>query len=345
MPCRYCRISTTSSFSVSATTFTQGGYSLIQYSGITVPFGSSTRSTRTVYQGFFATYSRVRTFQGPGSSSKWSGICLADDATRALENSPHHRCGQFPGVGVLAARVVAAEQQRQPGAELRLAAVPERRARAGADAVRVGDVSQVGVVADLAQRHHDAQAGEGGDLGRQGAAAADDLAGGRLVVGWRAADGREGVGVAQREPVGGVLRGGDVGEPRRVKRGHEEVARAVAGEDPSGPVGAVGGRGQADQQQAGVRIAEPGHWAAPVGVVAVGSLLLARDPLAVPPQPRAVLAVGDRLANLVERFELVDGAGLCPAESFAGGYGIPFTVPDQWGIPPRARRACRRPWR
>ena len=45
-------IRTTSSFSVSATTFTQGGYSLIQYSGMTVPFGSSTRSTRTVYQGF-----------------------------------------------------------------------------------------------------------------------------------------------------------------------------------------------------------------------------------------------------------------------------------------------------
>ena len=52
MPWRYWRISTTSSFSVSATTFTQGGYSLIQYSGITVPFGSWTRSTRTVYQSF-----------------------------------------------------------------------------------------------------------------------------------------------------------------------------------------------------------------------------------------------------------------------------------------------------
>ena len=34
MPWRYWRISTTSSRSVSATTFTQGGYSLIQYSGM-----------------------------------------------------------------------------------------------------------------------------------------------------------------------------------------------------------------------------------------------------------------------------------------------------------------------
>ncbi len=77
MPWRYWRISTTSSRSVSATTLTQGGYSLIQYSGMMVPFGSSTRSTRTVYQSFFARYSRVRTFQGPGSSGKWSGAWWA----------------------------------------------------------------------------------------------------------------------------------------------------------------------------------------------------------------------------------------------------------------------------
>src|SRR5580658_6295142 len=129
MPWRYCRISTTSSRSVSATTFTQGGYSLIQYSGMMVPFGISTRSTRTVYQSFFARYSRVRTFQGPGSSGKWSGslvdILGPDDATRALENRPHHRRGQFAGVGVLPARVVAAEQQGQPVAQVRFASVPE----------------------------------------------------------------------------------------------------------------------------------------------------------------------------------------------------------------------------
>src|SRR5579862_3936408 len=112
MPWRYWRMRTTSSRSVSATTLTHGGYSLIQYSGMMVPFGISTRSTRTVYQSFFARYSRVRTFQGPGSSGKWSGvfvgvfvdICGPDDATRALENRPHHRRRQFAGVGVLAAR-------------------------------------------------------------------------------------------------------------------------------------------------------------------------------------------------------------------------------------------------
>src|SRR6185503_11135959 len=117
---------------------TQGGYSFTQYSGMIVPFGSSTRSTRTVYQGFFARYSRVRTFQRPGSSSKWSGMGGLDDATRAREYRPHHGGGQLAGVGVLAARVVAAEQQRQAVAEARFAAVAERgaRGRAAISAVR-----------------------------------------------------------------------------------------------------------------------------------------------------------------------------------------------------------------
>src|SRR5450432_3267114 len=73
MPCRYCRMSTTRSSGVTATTFTQGAYSFTQYSRITVPLGVSTRSTRTVYQGFFARYSRLSTFQTPGSSG-WPSL-------------------------------------------------------------------------------------------------------------------------------------------------------------------------------------------------------------------------------------------------------------------------------
>ena len=73
MPCRYCRINTTRSSAVTATTLTQGGYSLIQYFGMIVPLGSCTRSTRTVYQGSRARYSLVNTVQAPGSSSKLTG--------------------------------------------------------------------------------------------------------------------------------------------------------------------------------------------------------------------------------------------------------------------------------
>src|SRR5215467_14014776 len=264
MPWRYWRIRTTSSRSVRATTLTQGGYSLIQYSGMTVPLGSSTRSTRTVYQGFLARYSRVRTFQGPGSSGSFGlGMRGLDDATRAGEHGAHHGGGQLAGVGVLAARVVAAEQNREAVAEAGLAAVAERGAGAGADAVGGCEKSQVGVVADLAQRDDDADAGEGGQLGGQVAAAAGDLVGRRLVVGRGAAGGGDDVGVAQGEAVVGALRGRDVGEALGVEGGEEEVARAVAGEDAAGAVGAVRGGGQADQQQARVGVAEAGDGLAP----------------------------------------------------------------------------------
>ena len=134
MPWRYWRMRTTSSSSVSATTFTQGGYSLTQYSGMIVPFGSSTRSTRTVYQSFFARYSRDEHLPGAGDRRRKSSrhrALPAMTAARAREHRAHHGRRQLAGVGVLAARVVAAEQQRQPGAEGGLAAVAER-AGAGA---------------------------------------------------------------------------------------------------------------------------------------------------------------------------------------------------------------------
>ena len=86
-------------------------------------------------------------------------------------------------------------------------------------------------------------------------------------------------------------------KPGGVERGGQEIARAVAGEDAAGPVRAVRRGRQADQQQARVRIAEPRHRPAPVDVVAVGGLLLARDARAVAPQARAVLAGDDRRAD------------------------------------------------
>jgi len=194
--------------------------------------------------------------------------------------------------------VVAAEQDGEAVAQARLAAVAERGAGAGADAVGGGQVGQVGVVADLAEGDDDADAGEGGELGGQVAAAAGDLVGGRLVVGRGAAGGGDDVGVAQREAVVGALRRRDVGEALGVEGGEEKIARAVAGEDAAGAVGAVGGGGQADQQEARVGIAEAGDGLAPVDVVAMGRLLVPGDLRAVAAQARAVLAGDDRRADV-----------------------------------------------
>ena len=47
-----------------------------------VPFGSCTRSTRTVYQSSRARYSRVSTFQAPGSSSKLTALYAPSTSIR-----------------------------------------------------------------------------------------------------------------------------------------------------------------------------------------------------------------------------------------------------------------------
>src|SRR2546423_15676942 len=47
----------------------------------------------------------------------------------------------------------------------------------------------------------------------------------------------------------------------------EPVAATVSGEDPAGPIAAVGGRGQTNHEKTSVRVAEPRHWASPIGPV------------------------------------------------------------------------------
>ena len=53
-----------------------------------------------------------------------------------------------------------------------------------------------------------------------------------------------------------------------MERRPQEVARRVAGEDPPGPVPAVRRRRETEQQDPRLRVAEPGHRPAPVGLVA-----------------------------------------------------------------------------
>ena len=94
---------------------------------------------------------------------------------------------------------------------------------------------------------------------------------------------------------------GRAGEAGAVQRGEEEVARPVAGEHPAGAVRAVGGRRQAEQQHARVRVAEARQRAAPVGLAGEGRPLLARDPLAPGDEPRAAPAGRDPGLEVGER--------------------------------------------
>ena len=78
-----------------------------------------------------------------------------------------------------------------------------------------------------------------------------------------------------------------------MERREQEVARSVAGEDAAGPVAAVGGRREAQQEDPRLRVTEARHGPAPVGLVAEARHLLAGDAFAPLDQARAPTARDD----------------------------------------------------
>ena len=92
-----------------------------------------------------------------------------------------------------------------------------------------------------------------------------------------------------------------VGEAGPVQRGEQPVAGAVAGEDPPGPVAAVGRRREADHHQPRARVAEARQRARPVALALVAARRVGRDGLAPRDQPRAAAARLDLGGERVER--------------------------------------------
>jgi hypothetical protein len=92
-----------------------------------------------------------------------------------------------------------------------------------------------------------------------------------LSPGGRAADDRSDPGVAQAQAVVAGDGAGFGGEAELVQDGVHEVAGAVAGEGAAGAVGAVGAWGEAEDEDAGARVAEAGDGTGPVGMVLVGA--------------------------------------------------------------------------
>ena len=138
----------------------------------------------------------------------------------------------------------------------------------------LGGVGEAGLGADGAEVAEGLVPGEGaegddhaqveqGELGGQPGGAGVALDGERLVVGWGALDRGSDVAGGQGEAVVARDRGRLVGEAGAVEAGEQPVAGPVAGEDPAGAVAAVGGRGEAEDEQAGGRVAEPGERAGP----------------------------------------------------------------------------------
>ena len=89
--------------------------------------------------------------------------------------------------------------------------------------------------------------------------------------------------------------GSRAGPPARASnsRAHRKSPARIAGEDPAGPVAAVRGRRQPQQQDPRIRVAEPRQRPAPVRLVAEPRDLLDGDPLAPLDQPRTPPARDD----------------------------------------------------
>jgi hypothetical protein len=193
------------------------------------------------------------------------------------------------------ARVKAAEQQWIGRLGPVLGAMAEARLRPRDRRPARREHAQRRIPREGAEAQHEPHVFEQIELAHGERQAGVALLRGRLVRRRRAAHGGRDPGVAQREAVAGVQRRRLVGEAGTVQRGEEEVARAVAGEDPAGAVRAVGGRREAEDHHGRARIAEAGDRSAPVLLVAERGALLARDELAPRDEPRAAPA-GDDLA-------------------------------------------------
>jgi hypothetical protein len=80
----------------------------------------------------------------------------------------------------------------------------------------------------------------------------------------------------------------------------EEVTGAIAGEDATGAVAAVGSGSEAECQDTGLGIAEAGDRACPVDLVDIGTALALADTLAVFAKSRAAFTCGN---SFMERCE------------------------------------------
>src|SRR5579863_2884062 len=92
----------------------------------------------------------------------------------------------------------------------------------------------------------------------------------RLILRWRTADRGNDAGADEPLPVARGHARRLARQPAAVQRGEQEVAAPVASEDPAGPVTAVCGRSEAEDDDGRLRIAPARDRASPVRLVPEG---------------------------------------------------------------------------
>ncbi len=163
-----------------------------------------------------------------------------------------------------------------------------------------------------AQRYDNLDPSQQGYLTAQEGKTVGQFAGGRAVLRWGAPGGRRDETISQSQPVGRRDGGRLIAEAVAVERLVEPVAARVSGEHSARAIGSVRGRSQAHDEDPRVGISEPRHGFTPVVVIHELPLFLIGNPLAVRPESRTQLALGDR--------------------TFQGGDGPPPGAPVSCGV-------------
>ena len=181
------------------------------------------------------------------------------------------------------------------------------------DDAGVEQVGEIAVEGDLSEADDDADARQGLNLVGKVDGAVANLLGVGFVAGRGAADDGGDPGVAELQAVFAGDGAGFGGEAELVQDGIHEVAGAVAGEGTPGAVGSVSAGGEAEDEDAGARVAKAGNGAGPVGLVDVGAAFGLADAAAVFAQAGAAFTGDDGFMDLLEelRRSLCAGEGHC----------------------------------
>jgi hypothetical protein len=220
-------------------------------------------------------------------------------ASRAVEDGVEHRRGESLRERVLLARMERPDQQAV--ADRDLGGVPEARTRAGHRLAGLIEDPEDGAPGERAEDDQDPGRVEDLELAGEERRARVALLDRRLVQRRCAADGGGDAGAGERQAVVRAAARRPVRDPRPMQCGPQEVAARVAGEDPPGPVAAVGCRREPDDEDPRVGIAEAGERPAPVRLVAVAGDLLPGDLFPPRDEPRTAPALDDLALELGER--------------------------------------------
>ena len=223
---------------------------------------------------------------------------------RPPQDVVEHLGRQLAGEGVLLARVERSDQHVR--ADLHLRAVAEPRARSRDRVSGARDRPQDAVPREGPERHDRAELCQRFELSHQERQASIALVGRRLVPRRRAAVDGGDIGTPQREPV--VTSHGCrlVREAAPMHRREQEVAAAIAGEDPSGAVTTVRRRSETDDRDGCSGIPETRDRSAPVRLVGEPRDLVTRDLLPPRDQPWARPAYDDLVGDPIERTHVAE---------------------------------------